>query len=227
MRKSFGWEQSLGLKTSDKVGYLAQSMENDGILVSKNSVVGNATRRPLNVEEFRGFTIIEKGYALVFVNTRDAKTAQLFSLAHELGHVVIGRQGVSGGEDDHNENERWCNQFAAELLVPRDSLEDISVEQREIVKTISDLAPRFGVSREVLLWRLVELGKISQALAQSVLPQIRKQSSTAKQKQSEGAPSFHIVARSRVARRFFDTVRRRNGDDPKAYSGSLLGSEKL
>lgn len=79
VRKCFGWEQNLSSKTSDKVGYLAQAMENDGILVSKNSVVGNATRRPLNVEEFRGFTIIEKGYALVFVNTRDAKTAQLLA----------------------------------------------------------------------------------------------------------------------------------------------------
>lgn len=103
---------------------------------------------------------------------------------------MIGSQGVSGSEDGYSEVERWCNQFAAELLVPCARLEDISVEQQETVNMISDLAPRFGLSREALLWRLVELGKIPQQLAQSVLPQMRKQSNTPKQKQSEGAHHF-------------------------------------
>ena len=97
-------------------------MEDDGILVSRNSVVGNSTARRLDVGEFRGFTIEDDGYVLVFVNTADAKTAQLFSLAHELGHEILGRTGISD-HSEHVDIERWCNRFAAAVIAPAETVE--------------------------------------------------------------------------------------------------------
>ena len=121
-REHLGVERGKPLSGSDKVAELAAAMEENGILVARNSIVGNATSRRLSVGEFRGFTIEDDGYVLVFVNTADAKTARLFSLAHELGHVVLGRTGISD-HSEHADVERWCNRFAAAVIAPAETVE--------------------------------------------------------------------------------------------------------
>lgn len=89
---------------------LADLIEDAGVLVMRS-----ATRQPLSTEEFSGFTLVEEGFALIFINAAARSTAQLFALAHQLGHVVLGEPGISGNGSAHPV-ERWCHRFAAELL---------------------------------------------------------------------------------------------------------------
>ena len=62
------------------------------------------------------------------MNARDTKPAQLFTLAHELGHLVLGSSGLTNvgirSRDELKQNEIWCNKFAAEFLVPLSSLKE-------------------------------------------------------------------------------------------------------
>lgn len=129
-RELLGIEGGKPLPGSDNVAELAAAMEEDGILVARNSIVGNTTSRRLSVGEFRGFTIEEGSYVLVFVNTADAKPAQLFSLAHELGHVVLGRTGISD-HSEHADVERWCNRFAAAVIAPAEAVELVFTSREE------------------------------------------------------------------------------------------------
>lgn len=129
-RELLGIERGKPLPGSDNVAELAAAMEEDGILVARNSIVGNTTSRRLSVGEFRGFTIEEGSYVLVFVNTADAKTAQLFSLAHELGHVVLGRTGISD-HSEHADVERWCNRFADAVIAPAEAVELAFTSRKE------------------------------------------------------------------------------------------------
>ena len=129
-RELLGIERGKPLPGSDNVAELAAAMEEDGILVARNSIVGNTTSRRLSVGEFRGFTIEEGSYVLVFVNTADAKPAQLFSLAHELGHVVLGRTGISD-HSEHADVERWCNRFAAAVIAPVEAVESAFTSREE------------------------------------------------------------------------------------------------
>lgn len=120
----FDVEQRVGT-WADTRGDLLESFENLGGLTVTTSMVGNNTHRPLDVDEFRGFSLIDSRAPLVFVNAKQTLNGQLFTLAHEFAHVWRGEGGISS-EDVHRaaqtDVEAWCNAVAAEFLVPRQDL---------------------------------------------------------------------------------------------------------
>lgn len=205
VRELLGWDSTGHPQGADKVVDLVNRMEEHGLLVMRNSIVGNSTRRRLDVHEFRGFTLREGPYALIFVNTADSKTAQLFSLAHELGHVAQAAPGLSGDQGKSNAVEQWCNKFAAALLIPGASVREMAFDSERLLDQLAVAAPRFGVSKEALLWRLVELNLVQQADADRVVGLVKGKEATQKTK-SPGAPPFPVLVRARVGRRFLSTV---------------------
>lgn len=139
-----------------------------GILVMINGVVGNNTRRPLNPREFRGFAIPDPFAPLIFINGADSKAGQIFTLAHELAHIWIGKGGISNSSiDDFPETiapdrdiERLCNAVAAELLVPIAELRSSNFPD-DIDLAKSMIAKNFRVSTLVALRRLKDIGRLS------------------------------------------------------------------
>src|SRR6266568_856778 len=95
---------------------LCEHAEEAGILVMISGIVGTNTHRKLNPYEFRGFALVDQLAPLVFINEADTKAAQIFTLAHELGHIALGKPALS--RPDMGEIERWCNLVAVKLLAP-------------------------------------------------------------------------------------------------------------
>ena len=98
---------------------LQYKCEEAGIVVVVNSVVGNNNHRKLNVDEFRGFVLVDQYAPLVFLNGTDGKAAQMFTLAHELAHLMLGSSAIFDLRELQPADdpvEQVCNQLAAEFL---------------------------------------------------------------------------------------------------------------
>jgi Zn-dependent peptidase ImmA (M78 family) len=143
---------------------LMKAADAAGIWVMRNGVVGSNTRRPLSVRQFRGFAISDPMVPLVFINGRDAKAAQIFTLAHEFAHIWVGESGISNvqiGEVDYGVQrsvERRCNQIAAEFLVPERFIRETWQTNAKFADNLDWSIRRFRVSRVVIARRAFDLG---------------------------------------------------------------------
>ncbi len=166
MRKTLGFDVDERRKLStwtDALRKFIELVENRGILVMVSGIVGSNTRRKLDPIEFRGFALVDDLAPLVFINGADTKAAQMFTLAHELVHLWIGETALSDVEvsmPPRHKTELWCNQVAAELLVPIDAFQEENRAKCELREDLDRLARIFKVSTLVILRRLHDVGKL-------------------------------------------------------------------
>lgn len=173
-----------------------------GILVVKNGVVGNDVHRKLDPEEFRGFVLCDDYAPLIFVNGRDAVSAQMFTLAHELAHVWMGRGGIFDLADLQPANdkvEKLCNQVAAELLIPSAELHSYAKQFASLESNISAIASHFRVSPIVAARRALDLHLITRDAFFKFYHQL--QIANSDEESSKGG-NFYSTQYSRIGKRF-------------------------
>lgn len=150
--RSRNWEEALRR--------LRSKIEQAGIIVVFSGYVGTNTHRGFDVDEFRGFTLVDKYAPLIFVNNKDGKAAQMFTLAHELAHLWIGAEGVSNlwaTQPVENNVEKFCNRVAAEFLIPAHLMKAGWPKARQKQYPFQYLARRYKVSEIVAARRALDL----------------------------------------------------------------------
>lgn len=143
---------------------LYQRIEDAGVLVAVNGIVGNNTHRKLDVNEFRGFVLIDEYAPLIFVNGADGKAAQMFTLAHELAHIWYGYSAafdLQQLQPADAEIEIVCNKTAAEFLVPENELCEMWPGITQYPEKFQQLARSFKVSEIVAARRAFDLSLIT------------------------------------------------------------------
>lgn len=149
---------------TDALRLFIELTDSKGILVMCSGVVLNNNRRHLNPEEFRGFAIADDLAPLVFINGADTKAAQMFTLAHEIIHICLGQSALTDSQANQVPDqalELWCNQVAAEFLVPLDELKSDFSKKVDLAGEVKRLAARFKVSTLVILRRIHDAGGLS------------------------------------------------------------------
>lgn len=140
--------------------------ETIGILVLRAGVAEGNNNRKLSVDEFRGFAISDDRAPLIFINSKDAKTAQIFTLAHELAHIWVNESGISNPDyrtnavGQINDIERLCNRVAAETLLPTADFLLSWNDKLNVTANLLTLTRRYRVSAIAILRQAYDLGKV-------------------------------------------------------------------
>lgn len=110
-----------------------------------------------------GFCLVHDEFPVIYLNNSRPPVRQIFSLFHELGHLLLGENDINRGISRRDkEVEVFCNQFAAEFLVPSDDLETHLTFRTYNDDAIEELANYYKVSRPVILLNLVNKGIFTQ-----------------------------------------------------------------
>jgi Zn-dependent peptidase ImmA (M78 family) len=139
------------------------AIEEVGLFVFKNT---------FKQKSISGFCLLDDEFPIIYLNNSTAKNRQIFSLMHELAHVLLQVSGISKFDSDYIDKlgkkeqqiEKFCNLFAAEILIPIDDFR----EQIEHISEVTDsavqkIAKRYCVSRESVLRRFLDLSLVTLA----------------------------------------------------------------
>ena len=162
LQLAYNWASQVSTWT-DALTVLRNQAEDAGVLVVFNGIVGNNTQRKLDPDEFQGFALVDEYSPLIFVNGADFKAAQMFTFAHELAHLFVGETGVSifkKFQPAPHAIERFCDQTAAEFLVPMDDLNNFWPTAKRANDRYQAIARHFKVSSLVAARRTLDLDLI-------------------------------------------------------------------
>ena len=199
------WYKEVNAKL-DAFKFFRSKFEKLGILVMMSGIVGNNTRRSLNIEEFRAFTLVDDYAPLIFINSNDSQGAKLFSILHEATHILLGtsnlyndRYGTAGSG---NEIETLCNSVAAEILVPSSYFEAewANHADKQTSKQVQLLADIFKCGVVVIARKALEYHYISKEEYQRIVDEAILHFYASRDKGSGG--NYYATTATRIDNRF-------------------------
>lgn len=195
------------------IRYFREKISNIGVYVFFNGKIQDNTHRPLNPNEFRGFSLNSSKAPIIFVNQKDSPNAQLFTLIHELVHLFVDDEGISSEDEqhdyDHINTEALINRVTAEILVPKILFE------RENSLDLEELSNKYKVSRYVIARRLLDFGKVRPSEYNQMVGSLR--SSTPPRKKADGG-NYNTNIKFRVDNTFFRFVHNAIMQDQVSYT---------
>jgi Zn-dependent peptidase ImmA (M78 family) len=234
IRKFFkiGIEQQTSWKDDDAaLKAWRKAIEEAGIFVFKAS---------FKQKEISGFCLTDEQFPLIYLNNSTTKTRQIFSLLHELAHLLVQVNGLSKFDFSYVERlakaekdlEVFCNAVAAEILIPTDDFDDQTTSAPSNLEKVSDeffsiLASRYGVSREAILRRFLDQERVSRQFYEQKAKFWAQQKKTGKggsYYSNQGAYISDRFAQEVVARHFRQQISLEQAADflglkPKSYAG--------
>ena len=204
MRETLGFDLA-ARRGKDALQLFIRQADEAGVLVMISGIVMSNTSRRLDPAEFRGFALCDPLAPLIFVNGKDTKAAQIFTLAHELAHIWLGASALSNLGAAPNtgfcREEVWCNAVAAELLVPLRVLQSDLRRNEPVPEALSRLAGTFKVSTLVILRRLLDADWLTRERFDAAWGQENERLRKLVQAGSGGG-DFYRTTVARVGRRF-------------------------
>lgn len=168
--------------------------------------------------ELDGFSYVENGFPYgIALNSRNTKNRNIFTLFHELAHIIEGHSGIcfiSEGDGHQEGPERRCDRFAAELLMPRPAL-----KIPDSLESLRGYARQLHVSAEAYTRKLESAGLIPRDKSEEYLREIRRTPYSKQARRDDIRIPPVVMSRSRHGETFFNLI-------IDAHAGGRLSSSQ-
>lgn len=186
--------------------YLREQIEKKGVLVHCFTDVP--------IDDARGLAIYDAQMPIIGINEDDHIPAKSFSIIHELVHLYKRESSMCNvmfNSFAMRQEEIFCNAVAGEVLVPRTALEIVlkngNYAKPYDLNDIEKIAKKFSVSRDVIIRRLLDTGKIGKVeydtYSETFKTEIERNREEQRLARQEGKKTGFAPEMSRVA---FDRV---------------------
>lgn len=210
--------------TSDRLSKYRKRLNSLGVFVFINGKVKDNTHRNLNLNEFRGFVLTDKKAPIIFINQKDTKTGQLFTLIHEFVHLLLGENELS--ESNHFNStdpiEVFVNKIAGDFLVPKSSIESIFDSSVDPAEQLEKISRKFEVSKFVITRRLLDLKYINQNEYDSIIQTLNVEfENNQKYKKKSGGGNYLKNLNYRMDKSFFKYLNNARIENRISYSEAI------
>lgn len=160
---------------------------------------------PMPVKEARGFSLDGGSTSAIVVNSSDAITARIFTLFHELAHLLLNRTGLcipdpASPIQPSEQIEQFCNHFSGAFLVPLDALRaksdltQLPSSLDEMEQRLVESAKAFKVSRYVILRRLLIADYVSPRRFRRMMDKWAREGEPAQRRARGQRPSARLLS---------------------------------
>lgn len=190
---------------------------------------------------FRGFAIADPVAPFVVINSKDARAARVFTLVHELVHILLGQTGVSGTVStalpttEDALTERFCNDVAGEFLLPNEAYRRgvVAFDENDLEAArfaIEQIATRWSVSEPMVAYRLNREGSLSAGAYETLRSEFysRWQANLKRARERDGrGPNHRIVKQFSLGNALVSLVHRtvRSNTLSHTKAASVLGAK--
>ena len=186
-----------------------QALESLGILVFQTGSIDSP--KGVEISEMRGFAISDQPLPVIVVNSKDSLKGRIFSLLHELAHILLGDSGISGRDiNEEVEKEVFCNHVAGATLLPSDWFQKdkllLSYRDNWSDEAVEEVAKRFKVSPEVIWRRLLTLEFVTPRIYKAKRQELLDKSKDKKVKKGGGGPPPSRRIISSIGRPYIELV---------------------
>jgi len=161
----------------------------------------------IELDDMRGYSVYFNRKPLIVVNRKDPYAARTFTLLHEFTHLLLRSSGLCDLHANTNlpaheqRLEVFCNKVAAQALVP-----DTHLLRYEVIHStkkdawndeiLAPLSRDFGVSREVILRKILDYGLTTSQFYEDHRERYRQEAKESKQRRKGGfvTPSVDVVS---------------------------------
>jgi Zn-dependent peptidase ImmA (M78 family)/transcriptional regulator with XRE-family HTH domain len=199
-----GLSTQYALKTNEEaLKYWRTLLEEHGIFIFKDA---------FKDEDCSGFCLYDNVFPIIYLNNSQPKIRQIFTLFHELAHLLFRTGGVDFRHNDFVQNLRgenkhievFCNRFAGEFLVPTAEIRTQIQKKKIDDNLLSQLAKKFSVSREVILRKCLDLGYVTQTFYEAKVEEWEKERMERSGPSSGG--DYYLTQEAYLSGRYVETA---------------------
>ena len=196
---------------TDSFDFIRGRLENNGVVVMLNGIVGKNNHRTLSVDEFRAFAMVDEWAPLIFINSVDSQGAKIFSLFHEIAHIWIG---VNDLYNDRRNSasvkplETLCNAVASELLVPVELFEDkwINCDEQGEKERIRLLAKIFRCGEIVIARKALDANRINKEMYDEIVIEVIEAYRITKENKETNGGNYYNTVKTRLDGNFVRAI---------------------
>lgn len=140
---------------------LIDRLQNNNFLIFIASSIDRKKGTKIEIEDCRGYCLYDSYTPIIFLNNADSYRGKIFTILHELAHILCGENGITTNDNQHSKIEKFCNEIASEILIPKKFILEKWDKNLKINENAEFIEKECLASKEAIATKAINLKIIS------------------------------------------------------------------